>query len=144
MKKIPVSALALLMLSVNCALLFGADVTKAAPGQAARRPNFSIISGDITKIDNSDPAKPALEIKNSADGTTHKVDITPWTSVTKVTDLTELKTGDTVRIMARKVEDSEVAMTVVFGKIKNLYAPRTARPAVTQAPAAAAQGAVKK
>jgi len=113
----------------------------AAAPTAPRRPNFAVIFGNITKIDNADPAKPKLEVKSDIDGTTHTVDITPWTNVTKVTDLSELKTGDTVRIMARKVDNNELAMTVVFGKIKNMYAPRApltkTQPAAATAPAAA-------
>ena len=97
-------------------------------GVAPRRPNFSVIFGSITKIDNTDPAKPKLEVKSDIDGASHVVELTPWTNVTKVTDASELKTGDTVRITARKVEASEVAMTVVFGKIRNIYAPKPTRP----------------
>ena len=94
----------------------------------AARPNFSVIFGNITKIDNTDPAKPKLEVKSDIDGATHIIEITPWTNVTKATDASELKAGDTVRIMARKVEASEVAMTVVFGKIRNIYAPKPTKP----------------
>jgi Cu/Ag efflux protein CusF len=110
---------------------------------AARRPNFTIIFGSITKIDNSDPTKPRLEVKSDMDGASHVIDLTPWTNVTKVTDVSELKPGETVRIMARKVENNEVAMTVVFGKIRNIYAPRPAASAVAP-PAAPAKAAPKK
>ena len=150
MRKLSACAIILLTVSLSCTLLLGATNTKATrgrgtvPGQTLRRPNFAIIFGKITKIDNSDPAKPKLEVKNDAEGTTHKVDITPWTNVTKVTDISELKTGDSVRILARKVEDGEVAMTVVFGKIRNISAPRTARPTVAAPAAIKAQGAAKK
>ena len=100
------------------------------------RPAFAVLFGSVTKIDTSDPAKPKLEIKNDTDGTTHTVELTPWTNVTKVTDILELKSGDNVRLMTRKMEDKEVAMTVVFGKIKNITSskPVTAAPAAIPAP----------
>ncbi len=118
----------------------------ATPPTAARRPNFVIVFGAITKIDTSDQAKTKLEVKSDMDGASHIVEITPWTNVTKVTDVGELKAGDTVRIMARKVDNSEVAMTVVFGKIRNIYAPRATTPAAPPAAPTqgAAQGAAKK
>lgn len=99
-------------------------------GQTAR-PTFAVLFGSVTKIDTADPAKTKLEIKSEADGTTHTVELTPWTNVTKVTDVSELKSGDNVRLMTRVIDDKEVAMTVVFGKIRNIAAPR----AVTMAPA---------
>ncbi len=101
-----------------------------APGsttQATARPrrsNFVVIFGSVTKIDKTDPAKPKLEVKSDIDNKIHIVDVTPWTNITKVTDVSELKAGDTVRVMVRKVEGRELAMTVVFGKIKNIYRPR--------------------
>jgi Cu/Ag efflux protein CusF len=110
-----------------------------APAKPFPAPNFTVIFGSVTKVDMTDPAKPVIEIKNTADDTLHVVEITPWTNVTKVTDISELKTGDTVRVMTRKVNDKETAMTVVFGKIRNLP---TARPVVPTVPPPAP--AVKK
>jgi hypothetical protein len=113
----------------------------AAPGAAAvRRPNFTMIFGNIANIDTTDPAKPKLEVKSDIDGSVHKVDLTPWTNITKITNISELKTGDTVRIMARRAEDAEVAMTVVFGNIRNVYRPTATRPAA----ASPAEKAVRK
>jgi hypothetical protein len=44
--------------------------------------------------------------------------------VTKVTDISELKTGEAIRVMCRKVDDKEVAMGVLFGNIKSMPPPR--------------------
>jgi len=160
MKKILGSTVILLAFYLSSTMVFGAEEKKSEPdvkapgrwtgarrlrsGSAIRRPNLAIIFGKITKIDSSDPAKATLEVKNETDGTTHKVDITPWTNVTKVTDISELKTGDNVRIMARKVEEGEVAMTVVFGKIRNIAAPRMGRPVSAASAAAPAKEAAQK
>lgn len=108
------------------------------PGQKtpARMPmmsNFSMLYGTVSKIDDSDPAKIKVEVKNEADNTVHTVEIMPWTNVTKVTDISELKAGETVRIMARKAEDKEMAMNVMFGKIKSAPMPRAS---AAQAPVA--------
>lgn len=108
------------------------------------RPAFAVLFGSVTKIDTSDPAKPKLEIKNDADGTAHTVELTPWTNVTKVTDISELKSGDNVRLMTRKMEDKEVAMTVVFGKIKNITRPRPVTAAPAAVPAQPGQAQSKK
>ncbi len=111
---------------------------KTPAGGAVKRPNFSFIFGNITRVDLSDPNKPRLEVKSDPDGSARALELTPWTTITKVTDISELKAGDTVRIMARKVDANEVAMTVVFGKIKNRSIPGQARPKTQNAAAAAA------
>ena len=121
-----------------------ASSQSATAPAAVRRPNFAIVFGAITKIDTSDPAKTKLEVKSDVDNTTHTIELTPWTNVTKVTDVSELKTGDTVRIMARKVDANEVAMTIVFGKIRNVYAPRTTTPAASAQPSQPATTPVQK
>jgi hypothetical protein len=110
---------------------------KAMPAKAMPRANFSMLYGTITKIDTSDPANVKLEVKNEADNTAHTVELTPATNVTKVTDVSELKAGENVRVMARKVDGKEVAMGVMFGKIRK-PAPRPVRPAATMAPPQAA------
>jgi hypothetical protein len=114
-----------------------AKTPAAAPGKALRRPAFTVVFGTLTKVDYADPAKPKIEVKGDLDGKTRNIQVTPWTSVTKVTDLSELKGGDSVRVMTRKVDDNEVAMTVVFGKIRNIPATR----AGAGLPAAPAQAA---
>ena len=108
-----------------------APAQPAVPAQRMPRANFAIITGSITKIDTADPNNVKLEVVNDADKTTHTVAVTPWTNITKVTDITELKAGDTVRIMSRKVDENEVAMGVMFGKIKKIApaAPAQAAPA---------------
>lgn len=116
-------------------LLYGAEnktatATPVAPAattpSAARpipRPNFAMVSGTITKIDTTDPANVKLEVQSEIDNQVHVIGITPWTNVTKVTDVSELKVGDSVRVMSRKMEDKEVAMGVMFGKIRRMPTP---------------------
>jgi len=111
-----------------------ANVMAAKPKPRA---SISMLYGALVNIDRTDPAKIKLEVKNEADNTTHIVELAPTANVIKVTDISELKPGENVRVMARKVDDKEVAMNVMFGKIKK-PAPRPARPIVTMPPPAAA------
>lgn len=115
----------------------GPDGTKPVP-----RPNFNMVFGTVSKIDTSDAANVKLEIKSAADDKMQTVSVVPWTNITKVTDMSELKTGDNVRVMSRKVDDKDVAMAVMFGKIQNRPTARPAGPGAI--PAAPAQGTVKK
>ncbi len=155
MKKSSVALFAVVF-CVSCAgISFAQEKTAAKPapakvpaapatspaGKPLPRSNFTMLYGSIAKINASDPANVKLEITNEADNTTHTVEVTPSTNVTKATDASELKTGENVRVMARKVEDKEVAMGVMFGKIKRLP-PRPASPA--DAPATPAAAAPKK
>lgn len=115
---------------------------KGMPDRPPMRANFSMLYGMVTKIDAKDPANVKLEVKNEADNTTHTVEVSPATNVTKVTEISEVKTGETVRIMARKVDNKEVAMGVMFGKVKRPRVPgpaaqRPATPAVPAQPQAA-------
>ena len=114
--------------------------------QPLRRPTapaFNVVPGSITKINTADPAKPTIEVKNDKDNTMHVIEITPFTNIAKMTDISELKAGDEVRVMTRKVENKEVAVNVVFGKIKNM--PAAPRPPMQgRVPAPIAQKAVKK
>ncbi len=101
---------------------------KTMPGKVMPRANFSMLYGTVTKIDNSDPANVKLEVKNEADNTSHTVELTAATNVTKVTDISELKTGENVRVMARKIDNKEVAMGVMFGKIRKPAPPAKQQP----------------
>lgn len=82
------------------------------------KPNFNMLTGIITKIDSSDPANVKIEVKNEADNAIHTVAVMPWTNVSKVTTVSELKTGELVRVMSRKMDDKDVAMGILFGNIK--------------------------
>jgi len=120
-----------------------AGPARATAGRMMPRSNLSILYGAIIKIDKADPANVKLEVKNEADNTTHIVELTPDTKVTKATDVSELKAGDNVRVMARKTDNKEVAMGVMFGKIKK-PAPRPVRPAAMSLAPAAAPSAQQK
>jgi Cu/Ag efflux protein CusF len=90
----------------------------AAIAAAKAKANFGMLAGTVTSINNSDPANVKLSVKNDADGSMHTVMVTPVTNITKVTDISELKTGEQVRMMTRKVDDKDVAMGIMFGKVK--------------------------
>ena len=150
-KRIAVAAVVIVMMALS-GLSFAADAKSPAllrpsgsegqaPATAAARhvspvkSNFSMIAGTISNIDASDPANVKLEVKNDVDGAMHTIFLMPWTNVTKVTDPSELKNGDTVRIMSRNMDGKESAMGVMFGKLKSLPMPRP-KPVVATAPAA--------
>jgi hypothetical protein len=117
-------------------------IARAMPAKMPRS-NFSMLYGKISKIDTSDPANAKIEVINEADNATHIIDVPPSTNITKATDISELKTGENVRIMARKVDSKEVAMGVMFGKIRKPM-PRPAIPAAKMIPPAAAPIAQEK
>ena len=86
-------------------------------GPVPQKPNFGMIAGTVTSVNSTDPANVKLSVKNDADGTVHTIAVTPWTNITKVTDISELKEGEQVRMMTRKVDDKEVAMGIMFKSI---------------------------
>lgn len=94
--------------------------------------NFMFILGSITKIDTTDPNNVKVEVINEADNTNHVVEVGPASNILKVIEVTDLQAGEKVRIMARKVDNKELAMSVVTGKLKEM--PRM-RPAQTPAQA---------
>ncbi|MDO8525971.1 MAG: hypothetical protein Q7S07_05755 [Candidatus Omnitrophota bacterium] len=120
---------------------FAADKKTAAPAAekaAAKMPvppkaNFGMLVGTIASINSADPANIKLEVKNTADGSMRTVLVTPWTNITKVTDASELKTGDPIRMMTRKTDDKDVAMGIMFGKIKAIPASAQKAPKAPQA-----------
>ena len=135
-----VSAFAIPALS---AVSFAADksvqtpaVVKAAPARPMPpKSNFGMIAGTVSSIDATDPANVKLQVKNDADGSMKTVSVTPWTNITKVTDISELKTGEQIRLMTRKVDDKDVAMGIMFGKMKSMPAPVAKVPVAPQAAA---------
>jgi Cu/Ag efflux protein CusF len=104
------------------------------------KPMATVLFGSVTKIDNANPADVKLEVKSIADDSIHIVDVPAQVNIVKVTDLSELKTGDTVRVMARNIEGKEVAMNIIFGKLKMLPRPK---PALTQASPVTPPAAIK-
>lgn len=145
-------AFILMVLAVFCAasLAMAADdakktppVTAAAAKDAAGRqmqypkPEFTMITGTVEKIDTSDPANIRVTVKSDKDQTSRTLTVMPWTNITKSAEITELKQGEAVRVMARKSQDKEVAMGIMFGKMP--MPPKQALPPQ----AAAAQAKVK-
>lgn len=118
----------------------------AAKGMPPVRPmgraNVSMIYGTVTNIDTKDPSKVKLEVTAEADKKTHTIEVLPTTTVTKLTEVTELKKGDNIRVMSRKVDDKDVAMGIMFGKIRR-PAPMKPPAGTPQAPAAPAAPAAK-
>lgn len=124
-----------------CCMAYAADAKKptvvrpAISKSPAMRPmpsNTSMFGGTIEKIDTTDPTNIKIQVKDDATGASRTISVAPWTNVTKVTDATELKTGDPVRVMVRKTGDKDIAMGILFGKIRNIppMRPRPVPPAV--------------
>ncbi len=96
---------------------------KDARSNGAMKPNFNMILGSVSKIDNADPKNVKIEVMDSRDNQMHIIEMTPTTNVTKVTKISELKAGDSVRIMARRIENKEVAMGIIFGDFETMRRP---------------------
>ena len=105
------------------------------PARPMGRANVSMLFGTVTNIDAKDPSKVSLEVTTEADKKAHAIEVLPTTTVTKLTDISEVKKGDNVRVMTRKVDDKDVAMGIMFGKIRK-PAPRPAAGLTPQKPAA--------
>lgn len=132
MKKVYMSFLAVMLCLAMADLSYCAN-EKASPKELVKptklpRPGFGVIAGSIVKIDKAGPESVRVEVKSESDNTVHAVEVTNTTNVTKVTDASELKVGDAVRMMTRKIDDKEVAMSVVTGNIKQLTARKSAPP----------------
>lgn len=128
--------------TVTAAPVQSAADTKTTAAKPSYKSNFVMTSGPITRIDTADPSNIKIEVKDERDGQVHILGVTPMTNITKATDVSELKVGENVRAMARKVDDKEVAMGIMFGKLRKLPAPRTVAPAA-QAPATTGAQAAK-
>ena len=131
-------ALVLAVLAIFCAASFtmaADEAKKGVPAVASKapvattrpmgpRPEFSMIGGKIENIDTSDPVNVKITVKNDKDGTSHTLAVMPWTNITKSAEVSELKVGEAVRVMARKAQDKEIAMGIMFGKINMPPPPR--------------------
>lgn len=96
--------------------------TTPTQGQQATKmpmPSLGIISGTITKISNANTANATIEVKSDKDNSMHTLAVMPSTNVTKITDISELKTGEPVRVISRKVNDKDTAVGIIFGNIKS-------------------------
>ena len=121
-----------------------AEKMPTPPNAPARptKPMATVLFGSVSKIDNKNPSDVKLEVKSIADDSIHVIDVPAQANIVKVTDLSELKTGDTVRIMARNIEGKEVAMNIIFGKLKMIPRPKPA--SMTQAAPTTPPAAVKQ
>ena len=163
MKKVYVLVLTAVLTLALASVAFAADQKTTAPKakpamtapkmppvpqpmgpRGAMRSNFNMMLGTVSKIDMSDPANVKLEVKDERDNQLHVVEVTPAANVTKSTEISELKVGDTVRVMARKVDNKEVAMGVMFGKFKKMPAPKMPGQPGVQTPPAAVKEEAKK
>jgi len=109
------------------------------PARPMGRANVSMLFGTVTSVDAKDPSKVKLEVTTEADKKVHAIEVLPTTTVTKLTDISEVKKGDNVRVMTRKVDDKDVAMGVMFGNIrKPVQRPGAALPQKPAAPITAA------
>lgn len=96
--------------------------------------NFAFILGSISKVEVTGPETAKIEVISDIDKKPQVIEIAANTNVLKGIDVSELKSGDKVRIMARKAGDKEVALSVVTGKIKEMSRPsKNAIPAVPAA-----------
>ncbi|MCM8790886.1 MAG: hypothetical protein NC938_04210 [Candidatus Omnitrophica bacterium] len=100
---------------------------------ATGRTNINMLFGSITNIDAKDPSNIKVEIMSETDGKTQIVEVNQATTITKVTDASELKKGENARVMFKRVDDKNVAMGVMFGKIRKLSVPKAAAPAAPEA-----------
>ncbi|MFA5256097.1 MAG: hypothetical protein WC419_05330 [Candidatus Omnitrophota bacterium] len=116
------------MAAVSVMLLgpvYSADENKAASAMQRSRPgNIAFISGSISKIDTAVPGSVKLEVINEVDGKSHIVEIGTNTNILKAVDIEDLKAGDKARVVARKADDKEIALSVVTGKLKEIMTPR--------------------
>ena len=92
--------------------------------------NIAFISGSISKIDATVPESVKVEVLNDADGKSHIVEIGTGTNILKVVEVGELKAGDKARVVARKTDDKEIALSIVTGKLKEMRMPRPSAPVV--------------
>lgn len=137
MKNALVLVLSLGILLSACGMAVAEDKAAAKKSLAATtapvkprlpRANFGMISGSLVKIDNSDPAKAKIEVKDAADGKVKTIEVTQFTNIVRGIDLSELKSGEEVKIMARKSDDKDIAMNIMCGKMNR--PAMAARPAI--------------
>lgn len=130
MKKLLVLAIVLLFSFVSLTAYCAEPAKKAAAKPVINRPrpsgagNMVFIMGSISKIDTSDPSNTKLTVINDADQKAHVLELGPRPNIAKLIDVSELKEGEKTRIVARSVNDKEVAVSVVTGKIRIPAAPK--------------------
>jgi hypothetical protein len=98
---------------------------------------FSFLMGTISKIDTSMPGSVKIEMINDVDGKGRIFELGPASNIIKVIDVADLKPGDKARVMLRKVEDKDIAISVITGKMIEMPrpAPAAQKPSSAGAPA---------
>lgn len=130
MKKLSILAIVLLFSFVSLSAYCAEPVKKAPMNPPINRPmasgagNMVFIMGSISKIDTSDPNNAKLTVVNDADKKAHVLELGPRPNIAKLIDISELKEGEKTRIVARAVNDKEIAVSVVTGKIRLPAAPK--------------------
>ena len=149
MKKLSILAIVLLFSFVSLSAYCAEPVKKAPlmnPPINRPRPsgagNMVFILGSISKIDTSDPNNAKLTVVNDSDKKTHVLELGPRPNIAKLIDISELKEGEKTRIVARAVNDKEIAVSVVTGKIRLPAAPKAGLKPAT--PAAQKEPSKKK
>ncbi len=113
-----------------------APTGKNAPAQEALKPQntapamqplkTNIAYGEVVSIDLNSSV---LTIKDATGATESSISFTPSTGVTKMTDASEIKQGDKIRIIYQDNEGKKVAKAIMFGKIRT--APAAPKPMET-------------
>jgi hypothetical protein len=93
------------------------------PGSIPERPVMGMLSGKLVKVDSSDPANVKLDIKSDKDNTVHTLTIMPWTNITRISKVSDLKVGEPVRAISRKIDNKEAAMGIIFGDLEKMKGP---------------------
>lgn len=153
MKKIVLTAAAVIAFSLIYATQsYAANVKKTTPKNPAPvnypqapKIRFRNISGSIVKIDRAKDAV-KVDVKNNFDNTINTIIVAPETNITKLTDASDLKTGDTVQVISKTMDDKEVALSIAYGKL--LKTPQPPKVKTVQTPSnkqpAAIMGKPKK
>jgi len=90
--------------------------------------NMLFLTGTISNIDTTIPDNTKIELLSDSDGKSHVVELNRTTNIVKVMNASELKTGEKVKVMARKLDDKAVAMSIITGKIEELPRPKQPSP----------------
>jgi len=131
LKKLKIITIGLIVFSfyaLNASLAQDGSSPAAAKTAVKKYPSADngMLIGSIISVDTSDPANPIIEARDESTGAIHKLSTKQWTSVTKICDISDLKPGDSARIIIQKTDGKEIAIGIIFGKVKGLPKPTLA------------------